>query len=533
MKILICENYEEMSKKAAMLVAEEMKAKPDCVLGFATGSTPVGMYGILAEMNRNKEIDFKNVRSFNLDEYYPISPDNEQSYHYFMNENLFDKINIDKNNTHIPNGMCADAKEECAAYEKLIEENGGIDLQILGIGQNGHIGFNEPDVNLNLSTHLTGLTQNTIEANSRFFDDISEVPTKALTMGIGTILKARKIIILANGKNKHEAVKALLTGNISTEIPASMLKVHTDVTLICDKEAFSSDRLGVDIGGTEIKFGVLNEEDELVFKSSIPTNKESAEAIVRDIADECRKIMKNYNIGGIGVGTPGKINNGLVTAVNIPFKDLNLKEVLSAIFSLPVKVSNDANCAALAESACGAGKNAENILMLSLGTGVGGGIVADGKIYEGKGSAGEIGHMSIDLNGRECPCGEKGCFERYASAAALISAAEKAAEQNPDGGLYRLYAENGSKLDGRLFFKAVANGCPEAEAVLDEYTGYLAVGIKSLANILNPDTIILSGGITNAEDMLMSSLGKHMRTDNIKISELKSDAGVIGAALLA
>ena len=531
MKIIVCDNYEEISKKAADIGAGEINNKPDCVLGLATGSTPVGMYNILAQMNKEGSVDFENVRSFNLDEYYPLSADNEQSYHYFMNENLFSKVNINKNNTHILDGMCSDTEAECDAFEKLIEDNGGIDLQILGIGQNGHIGFNEPDENLNLRTHLTDLTENTIEANSRFFDDVSEVPTKALTMGIGTILKAKKIILLANGKNKHEAVKSLLTGSISTEMPASMLKVHTDVTLICDKEAFSSDRIGIDIGGTEIKFGVLNEDNKLLYKDSIPTSGTNAEEIIKDIAAECRKIMKNYTITGIGVGTPGRIRNGLVSAVNLPFKALNLAEVLSAIFSIPVKVSNDANCAALAESVCGAGKSADNILMLSLGTGIGGGIIIGGKIYEGRGSAGEIGHMSIDYSGKPCPCGEKGCFERYASAAALVSMAEKAAKDNTDSLLYELYQKNGGKLNGKLFFEAVGNDCAVSQSVLDEYTGYLAAGIKSLTNIFDPDMIILSGGITNAEDALLGSLKKHLN-EEIKISELKSDAGMIGAALL-
>ena len=190
-------------------------------------------------MYDEKRVDFSDIRTFNLDEYYPISADNPQSYHYFMEENLFSKINIKKENTHILDGKCSDTFAECDNFEKLIAQNGGIDLQILGIGQNGHIGFNEPAENLNLLTHLTSLTESTVRANSRFFDDISDVPTKALTMGIGTILKARKIIILANGGGKKEAVKALLTDSITTDVPASMLKVHSDVTLICDKEALS------------------------------------------------------------------------------------------------------------------------------------------------------------------------------------------------------------------------------------------------------------------------------------------------------
>ncbi len=239
MRVIICDNYDEMSKEAAKLVASQVNLKPDCVLGLATGSTPVRMYEILAEMNRNNELDFSKVTSFNLDEYYPISRDNDQSYYYFMNENLFSKINIDLEKTHVPNGETDNPEKECKDYDKNIDAHGGIDLQILGIGQNGHIAFNEPGENLYAGTHVTGLTQNTIEANSRFFDDISDVPTKALTMGIASILKSKKIVILANGKNKHEAVAKLLTDEITTSNPATMLKVHSDVTLICDKDAYN------------------------------------------------------------------------------------------------------------------------------------------------------------------------------------------------------------------------------------------------------------------------------------------------------
>lgn len=238
MNIIVCDSYEELSECAAKTVAEQVKEKTDCVLGLATGSTPVGMYNVLAEMNKAGEVDFAGVKTVNLDEYYPISPDNPQSYHYFMKENLFSKININMSNTHILDGTCKDAEAECERFEKLIDSLGGIDLQILGIGRNGHIGFNEPDFDLNLNTHLTKLTENTISANARFFEDISEVPTMALTMGIGTILAARRIILLANGAAKRDAVAKLLDNSITTESPASMLKVHKNVTLICDREAY-------------------------------------------------------------------------------------------------------------------------------------------------------------------------------------------------------------------------------------------------------------------------------------------------------
>lgn len=237
MRIIVCDNYDEISLKAAKLVASQVTLKPDSVLGFATGSTPIGLYKKLIEMYNNKEIDFSKVTGFNLDEYYPISPENPQSYHYFMKTNLFDHININK--SFIPDGETKDPKKSCDEYEDMISSYGGIDLQILGIGQNGHIGFNEPDDNLNTSTHLTKLTESTISANSRFFDDIKDVPTHAITMGISTILKSKKIVLLASGKNKHAAVKELLTENINTNLPATMLKVHPDVVLIVDKEAYN------------------------------------------------------------------------------------------------------------------------------------------------------------------------------------------------------------------------------------------------------------------------------------------------------
>jgi len=222
MKIIKCKNYEEVSSVAAKIVAEQVKLKPNSVLGLATGSTPVGMYSELINMCSKNEVDFSNVTTFNLDEYYPIKKDNNQSFYYFMYENLFNGINTKKENIHILNGETTDANSECENFEKMIAQNGGIDLQVLGIGQNGHIGFNEPDESLESRTHITALTQNTIEVNSRFFDSASEVPTKALTMGIATIMKARKIIILVSGAEKAEAVKSLVSGKIITQNPSTI-----------------------------------------------------------------------------------------------------------------------------------------------------------------------------------------------------------------------------------------------------------------------------------------------------------------------
>ena len=193
MRFIVCEDYDELSKKAAEFVSAQIMLKPNCNLGLATGSTPIGMYKNLVDMN----LDFSEVTTFNLDEYYPILRSNPQSYHYFMTEHLYKWVNLKKDHIFIPNGETKDPAQECIDYEKAIAEHGGLDLQILGIGQNGHIGFNEPSATLNSYTHITDLTQNTIEANSRFFNSIDEVPTKALTMGIATIMRANRILLLA------------------------------------------------------------------------------------------------------------------------------------------------------------------------------------------------------------------------------------------------------------------------------------------------------------------------------------------------
>ena len=238
MKIIVCENYEEMSAKCTEIFAELIKNKPDCTLGLATGSTPEGLYANLADLYEKGELDFSKVKSYNLDEYYPIKATNDQSYRYFMNDKLFNHINIDKANTFVPNGEAEDPVEECKRYEKMLDEVGGVDIQLLGIGQNGHIGFNEPDEKLCCVTHLTGLTESTINANARFFNDVSEVPTKALTMGIGSIFKATKVVLLASGKSKKDAIAQLLDDSLTTSNPATMLKLHSDLVIICDKDAY-------------------------------------------------------------------------------------------------------------------------------------------------------------------------------------------------------------------------------------------------------------------------------------------------------
>ena len=239
MKILVVKDYAEMSRVAADCFAEVIASKPDCVLGLATGDTPIGMYDNLIAKYKEGKLDFSKTRSVNLDEYYPITPDNDQSYRYFMNEHLFNHVNIDKAKTAVPDGTAQDVEASCKAYEEQIDALGGIDIQVLGIGRNGHIGFNEPDAELIPFTHLTALTPSTIEANARFFASEDEVPKHALTMGIQSVFKARKILLLVSGKNKAEAVKAMLTGNIRTTCPASLLCLHPDVTLICDEDAYS------------------------------------------------------------------------------------------------------------------------------------------------------------------------------------------------------------------------------------------------------------------------------------------------------
>ncbi|WP_035293402.1 glucosamine-6-phosphate deaminase [Clostridium sp. KNHs214] len=239
MRIIIVENYEEMSKKAAIMMASHVILKPNSILGLATGSTPIGMYNELINMYKNGEVDFSSVKTFNLDEYYGLEKKNEQSYHYYMNKNLFNHINVGEENINIPNGMTENIERECFEYDKRIEEAGGIDIQVLGIGGNGHIGFNEPNDTFEAETHLVKLDEKTIKDNSRFFNSMDEVPTTAVSMGIKTIMMSKKVILLANGKGKAAAIRKTIEGKITPEVPASILQLHKDVTFIIDKEAAS------------------------------------------------------------------------------------------------------------------------------------------------------------------------------------------------------------------------------------------------------------------------------------------------------
>ena len=238
MRIIVCDNYDLLSKKAAQIVGSQMILDPKSVLGLATGSTPIGMYKNLIKMYEEGLIDFSKTTTFNLDEYYQLPINNDQSYHYFMDENLFNHININRENIHIPNGMADDIDAECVLYDKMIDDN-GIDIQILGIGNNAHIGFNEPTINFNKGTHIVTLDESTREANARFFNSIDEVPTKAITMGTGSIFKSKKILLLASGANKAEAIYNTVHGKVTPEVPSSILQFHKDVIIILDKEAAS------------------------------------------------------------------------------------------------------------------------------------------------------------------------------------------------------------------------------------------------------------------------------------------------------
>ena len=239
MKVYIGKNYEEMSRIAANVLSAQVMMKPDCVLGLATGSTPIGTYKVLIERCAQGDLDFSQVKSINLDEYVGLSGEHDQSYRYFMNNNLFNHINIDKANTNVPNGLAEDVDAECARYNDVINTLGPIDIQVLGMGHNGHIGFNEPDDHFPLETHKVDLAQSTIDANARFFASADEVPRQALTMGIKTIMQAKKVLVVVSGKDKAEIVRKAFTGPVTPQVPASILQMHSDVILVADEAAAS------------------------------------------------------------------------------------------------------------------------------------------------------------------------------------------------------------------------------------------------------------------------------------------------------
>ena len=239
-RIIPGKTNEEASISAANVVSDVIKAKPNCVLGLATGSSPINMYKELIKKNQAGEISFKNVKSVNLDEYVGLAPDHDQSYRYFMNTNLFDHIDIDKANTNVPSGLAEDPAAECVRYDGVIASMGGVDIQVLGIGNNGHIGFNEPDTHFPKTTSLVDLTDSTIDANSRFFASRDLVPTQALSMGIGQIMAADKVLLLAFGKGKAEILEKSLFGPVTPNVPASILQFFKGEVIVCaDDDALS------------------------------------------------------------------------------------------------------------------------------------------------------------------------------------------------------------------------------------------------------------------------------------------------------
>lgn len=238
-QVFVCKDYDALSKKAAAIVSGEINKKAKFVLGLATGTSPIGLYTELAEMNAEGKVDFAGVTTYNLDEYYPIDAANDQSYRYFMNKYLFNKVNIDMDNTHLLYGKAEDPDAECKAYDEAIVNAGNVDLQVLGIGCNGHIGFNEPGDKFIMGTHKVELTENTIEANSRLFNSADEVPRHALSMGIGAIMNAKSIVLVANGKNKAEAIRDALEGEITPWCQASILQLHKNVVFVIDEDAAS------------------------------------------------------------------------------------------------------------------------------------------------------------------------------------------------------------------------------------------------------------------------------------------------------
>ena len=238
-RIYKAKDYNDLSRKAANIISAQIIMKPNCVLGLATGSSPIGTYRQLVDWFKKGDLDFREVHTVNLDEYKGLGGDNKESYRFFMNSNLFDQVNIDKQNTNVPNGLAVDAEAECDRYNKLIRQLGGIDLQLLGIGHNGHIGFNEPEEAFEKETHLVTLTESTIEANARLFDKQEEVPKYAFTMGIKSIMQSKKILIIASGEDKAQIMRDAFFGPVTPKIPASILQIHNDLTIVADEAALS------------------------------------------------------------------------------------------------------------------------------------------------------------------------------------------------------------------------------------------------------------------------------------------------------
>lgn len=239
MKIIVAKDYQEMSRKAAQVIAAQVITKPNSILGLATGSSPIGIYDYLVEWYEKGDLDFSKITTVNLDEYKGMEKSNDQSYDYFMHEHFFDRVNVRPEYTFLPNGMAEDSEEECKRYQALIDELGGTDLQLLGIGHNGHIGFNEPGDTFIADVHCVALSKKTIEANKRFFASAEDVPRYAYSMGIRSIMQAKKVVLVASGEGKAQAVKDAFFGPITPKVPGSILQLHPDVTVVVDEEAYS------------------------------------------------------------------------------------------------------------------------------------------------------------------------------------------------------------------------------------------------------------------------------------------------------
>jgi glucosamine-6-phosphate deaminase len=239
MEIIIAKDYDQLSRITAGIFRDQIIAKPNCVLGLATGGTPVGTYKELVRMHKNEGLDFSKVITFNLDEYVGLVQSHEQSYHYFMHENLFNHVNVNPENIHVPSGVARDFERYCEWYENEIKRAGGIDLQLLGIGGDGHIAFNEPGTSLTSRTHIVTLDEQTIKDNARFFDKAEDVPRFAITMGVGTIMEAKAIVLIANGAKKSDVVAAFIEGPITSQITSSALQLHPRVTVVLDEPAAS------------------------------------------------------------------------------------------------------------------------------------------------------------------------------------------------------------------------------------------------------------------------------------------------------
>ena len=239
MRIYTAKDYTDLSRKAANIISAQIIMKPDAVIGLATGASPIGTYKQLIEWYKKGDLDFSEIRTVNLDEYKGLSKDNEQSYAYFMETNLLSHVNILPQNTNIPNGLEEDSEKECKRYDKVLQDLGGIDLQLLGIGGNGHIGFNEPGNNFDKETHCVTLTEKTIDANARFFESRDEVPRYAYTMGIKNIMQAKRILLIASGEEKAQAMYDSFFGPITPTVPGSILQLHNHVTVVADEAALS------------------------------------------------------------------------------------------------------------------------------------------------------------------------------------------------------------------------------------------------------------------------------------------------------